>query len=707
MLICCRVKDSASQERSLVFEGSSVIIGSSGDVRVEGARPLHASIEQRGGQYFVVDKSGGDTLCNGQPVQKEQQIRPGDKITVHGVDVVFLLTDQRAEVTAAPTDAAAPAESSAGVPAAASQAAHSTSPATAGDEKSAPPSLPTSAVENTATGSGSTGPVTLGPVMGLNDIQAQRKATATPPAPATTLRSESAASSLVEPSNLAPSKSAAHSDAERSGVAARSSAAQPSAAQSSAAQPKAAQAGGRAEKGWFGTFAPPTQSAIDLKPKTGNAVEVSVLWGDRLVMMRHFKKPCDVYVGSDPSNDVVLPMGVGAKRHKLFTKAAGGSVAVRLPQTLGDGELVNKSGSKTLSSLNYGPGASVSLGQAEMLRLNMHDKVQLVVRYTEEAPDVVGIANSDFAMRETAGFLLAAMVAIVFSLYMSLYTSYTFQEDKIEERERKATIVFKPVQKAQKIKKKTVTRVRTVKDPGKGQVKKAKKAVKKVKAQAAKKTAKKSGASAKSKPPPKPSLESAGLLAAFGGGGIHNDVSKSFDGTGELLGDAQKATGRSGMGEDRAGVKMGLQTSRGKRDTVGAAAVRTGGKGSGAFGSGVGGLGAKGKMNLNLDVDDIETSSSIDREAIRRVVRRNVPAIRACYNQELNRNKNLRGKVVVEWDIADAGRVVGTRVKSNSMANRRVADCIRRLIATLTFPSPGANEVARVAFPFVFASSGR
>ena len=88
---------------------------------------------------------------------------------------------------------------------------------------------------------------------------------------------------------------------------------------------------------------------------------------------------------------------------------------------------------------------------------------------------------------------------------------------------------------------------------------------------------------------------------------------------------------------------------------------------------------------------------------ILKVVKAHQNAIRTCYDRELQRTQGLGGKVVVRWKIDQDGLVKGARVRSSSMGNGRVEDCIIRRVARMRFPKPKNGVTAKVNFPFIFA----
>lgn len=92
----------------------------------------------------------------------------------------------------------------------------------------------------------------------------------------------------------------------------------------------------------------------------------------------------------------------------------------------------------------------------------------------------------------------------------------------------------------------------------------------------------------------------------------------------------------------------------------------------------------------------------LTHEQIMKVVRTRARAIQACYSRELQRNKGLGGKVIVSWKIDSTGKVSRTRVRTTTLKNGQVQDCVVRQINSMKFPSPKGGSSATVNFPFIF-----
>jgi len=80
-------------------------------------------------------------------------------------------------------------------------------------------------------------------------------------------------------------------------------------------------------------------------------------------------------------------------------------------------------------------------------------------------------------------------------------------------------------------------------------------------------------------------------------------------------------------------------------------------------------------------------------QALREVLLRHVPAIQYCYERELRRNPELRGKVVVRITVAPDGSVKNAVIVSSTLENERVERCIiSRILLWKDFPPIDPSE---------------
>lgn len=97
-------------------------------------------------------------------------------------------------------------------------------------------------------------------------------------------------------------------------------------------------------------------------------------------------------------------------------------------------------------------------------------------------------------------------------------------------------------------------------------------------------------------------------------------------------------------------------------------------------------------------------TAPIDKEAVRQVMRANLPSFKKCYADELKKNKDLGGKIVIKWEISDEGAVTKALVESSKMNNSTVENCILEKVKTLKFPKPPTGMTGEIRYPFSFQS---
>jgi hypothetical protein len=178
---------------------------------------------------------------------------------------------------------------------------------------------------------------------------------------------------------------------------------------------------------------------------------------------------------------------------------------------------------------------------------------------------------------------------------------------------------------------------------------------------------------------------------------------------------ADKATGTSGFNQDRAGDDLGSKfkdSGAGGKGTAtqGIAGIGTKGRGTGqsAYGA-ADGYGSKTSVAIEPGGMEEAFDPTIDKEAIRRVIRSNISEVRSCYERVLNtkpKGTKLEGKVVLGWDIIERGQARNVKVVSSTLGNKEIEDCIKRRLASWTFPEPPTGMAAEVqAYPFVLNQS--
>jgi TonB family protein len=95
---------------------------------------------------------------------------------------------------------------------------------------------------------------------------------------------------------------------------------------------------------------------------------------------------------------------------------------------------------------------------------------------------------------------------------------------------------------------------------------------------------------------------------------------------------------------------------------------------------------------------------TLPKEAIARVVRSHLEAIKSCYEKEVAQHPDLQGSVEVGWTVEKDGSVSGARVVRSTLNEKNVESCIVAEVARWRFiTAPERTVVAR--FPFVFKTT--
>ena len=98
---------------------------------------------------------------------------------------------------------------------------------------------------------------------------------------------------------------------------------------------------------------------------------------------------------------------------------------------------------------------------------------------------------------------------------------------------------------------------------------------------------------------------------------------------------------------------------------------------------------------------------ALDKEIIRRIIRRHINEVKFCYEVELARNQNLGGRVAVNFTIMPTGQVAAALVQSTTMGNPRVESCLVGAVRRWEFPKPVGGGVVIATYPFSFMAAGQ
>lgn len=503
------------------------------------------------------------------------------------------------------------------------------------------------------------------------------------------------------------------------------------------------------------TFAPASEIKdlkSYLKPTKGPVVEVIVAWQERVLSTHHFGAEDKVTIGSHDKATIRVPKDYIQGQFPFLELKGGCRVLVPLQA---DVQLMTAASVFSLEdllkngkSIRAGGANTVRLDQGELLSLSFDQgNLQIFIRYVPNTVKPLLAPPLDMTAGELTGLVVSLVVVALTVLYMSVYTPPVVEVPE-EEEVRLAQFIYNkppptitppepkqiPVPEKVEVEPKPEPKKIVVTDKEKPVEKKgnpnSQNAVsQKAAAKAAevrpnpsnvnrpkKFTSVKQGGATKLSDTASANAQSnkdvnkVGLLSAFSGGGVRKQLDQAYSGSGELLGMANQATGTSGQNEQREGDDIGSRfkdTGAGGKGTAtqGIAGVGTKGRGSGmsAYGSGVG-LGGKGNVTIDAGGSEEGWEGTIDREAVRRVIRSILNQIKSCYERQLRIKTSLEGKVVIQFEIMEQGRVRSARTKSTSMNDDVVESCVASRIREARFPEPPTGTIAVVDYPFVFGA---
>ncbi len=481
-----------------------------------------------------------------------------------------------------------------------------------------------------------------------------------------------------------------------------------------------------------------------IPPGRGGVVEILVAWEERIIEVHHSKKNEIVTIGNHPDAVIQVP---NLFSNKPYALVHAGQIAQVYIESGMKGKIIRenkqvdfnvalKKGVMTRSAT----GASrLSLGQKEVLRVDLHPSLRVYIRYTSLSTKAPKALLFDFNEAELVGIGLALCFMLALFFFVGIYyPRFLVEEEKLDEKViRMATIQFKPsrpklarmsVQKQKQSKKENIPVQAPKKSKKPVQIKKAGKKPGKIGAVASRKKpkkkprkvvtsarsgsspikSKKGGSGARS---PKPDPTKVGLLGVFGKGGIQKQLDKAYSGAGELGGLANQATGSSGTKETYSGEGIGTKFKDagvgGKgSNLIGISGVATRGRGGGTKGFGRGGgFGNRGSVNLSFGTSEIDVEGSLDKEAILRVVRNNRAQLERCHSMVLQNNPSIQGRVKVKW-VIQGDRVVSAKVISNESGSKSLAQCLLSRLKNWRFPGAVTKgDAGEISFPFVFTGS--
>ncbi|MGV3625619.1 MAG: TonB family protein [Archangium sp.] len=441
-------------------------------------------------------------------------------------------------------------------------------------------------------------------------------------------------------------------------------------------------------------------------------LQVALLWGDSLINVQHFGDGVPVTVGEGAGNRFTV-FNTGS----TFTLAQskGASAVVNVPADAGLVVTTKSDSHKSKEQLKSEGKLKAAEGgvRADAVELALHDRAQVsfdnvafIVRYVRPSAAVTvnTLEEHDFTFFKIVSICFMAFFALVAAMVLTPMGYGGEGDDIFANPSKYVKMVVKP-EKKQEIKKfKDLSGVAEGAKAKEKEGKFGKQDAKKAEADPSKKGAPTVDANKREEDRKKVSSLMAGMFGGgassnvFGPGGLGTGINNALGGLqgGAGVGDAQGVGGLGSRGSGAGGGGTGLG--------LGGLGTRGGGRGRGGYGAID--LGGKGKDSTRVIPGKTTVVGGLDKDVIMKVIKRHQNEIKFCYEQELQKNPALAGKVAVAWTIDPAGGVSEANVSESSVSNANVESCIVQRIRRWKFPEPQGGGVVNVTFPWIFKAAG-
>lgn len=101
-----------------------------------------------------------------------------------------------------------------------------------------------------------------------------------------------------------------------------------------------------------------------------------------------------------------------------------------------------------------------------------------------------------------------------------------------------------------------------------------------------------------------------------------------------------------------------------------------------------------------------QAASAKDRKnMVLSTISKNFSGLQTCYKQGLQKNADMKGKVVMTWDIDPRGNVTSAGIEDSQLKNKHVEECMVKRFSEWNFPSQakiaGSKDKMTYTFHFV------
>lgn len=444
------------------------------------------------------------------------------------------------------------------------------------------------------------------------------------------------------------------------------------------------------------------------EPNTSNGhhlLEVSFCWQGTTVDIGHFSSPKQITIGAHPLNDFrvnIEPIdALGDGNYPLIVPQGKDQFGLFVTDAF-QGAAANQKGEARYLKELEGTPATIRGIQGMVLPLDKDETWQLAIgdwqitcRFVpEESEQKAGLQlQRDYLFWRITSFSAIAHMAAILMFQFMPSGHASLQEQALSKRFQSLLVI--PDQPKQK--KRPDFKLKKPKKP-KQPVKKAKVVIK----TPSERTDPKNTAASRVKKKGILGLLTSQFSGSSGTGSLFGKTNPDQF-MGKLLGAA--GTGAAGFGLGTGGRCFGVNCNGGD------------GNGGGVGGGGQWGnpdgrkytrksislrTGRRTKRRIRIEPGRLRLVGSLTKEQIARVIRRNFFQIKFCYEQQLQKNNKLSGRIRVRFVIAGSGLVQAAAVKNTTMNNERVENCLVRRILRWKFPQPLGGGTVMVNYPFLF-----
>jgi hypothetical protein len=96
-----------------------------------------------------------------------------------------------------------------------------------------------------------------------------------------------------------------------------------------------------------------------------------------------------------------------------------------------------------------------------------------------------------------------------------------------------------------------------------------------------------------------------------------------------------------------------------------------------------------------------DTPPTLSPEDVQRVIRQNLPGVRACYLRISRDGDQRSGKAIVSFHVGPAGDVQDTKVDAPAFQGTSLPNCVSGTVSRWAFPKSQKGGLA-ISYPFVF-----